>query len=436
MKNKKLLTILGVTTLLVGGMFVNQEAREVSAATVTGGTVLFMKPNSNWLSDGARFAMYLCNGSSNAKWYSMTDDDGDGVYQAVVGANESHKNVIFCRMNGGNTTNDWNNKWDQTGDLTWDGSKNLYTISGWGGGTWASYTPTYHLEGSMSGWATNDSYKFVTNTSTEVKLTGIYLPLGTQFKVKGKTNYFNNVKNDCSHLIKIVGINSNIEIQKSGVYDFYWDFITNQLWIAIDEEKSLNAILDYNYKGGNYVRNTVINLTEKAQEELETYFHAKAKQLERTTYFTEDALWMSRGDGEYSYYGSEGGNLTNGTATEAKVVPPTYHTAVKETSMEKYYTTLEDIKGHAANATWTESNGVYTSTDEQLIEDFLAFTAPCFLNFNDTNANYFVFTGVSIQDTTDGLVLKLLVDGTMNGALSVEADANGHYVLSQATITK
>ncbi|MBQ2972244.1 MAG: CotH kinase family protein [Ruminococcus sp.] len=129
--------------------FINTAAAETdvaqTGATITGGTTLYLKPNNNWKADGARFAAYLCNGSSAAKWYSASDGDGDGIYSITVSSGESHANIIWCRMNGANATNDWNNKWDQTNDLTWDGSQNLYTVSegAWsnGDGTWSSYTP-------------------------------------------------------------------------------------------------------------------------------------------------------------------------------------------------------------------------------------------------------------------------------------------------------
>lgn len=116
------------------------------AATITGGTVLYLKPNSNWTQSNAWFAMYLCNGSSAATWVKMVSV-GDGIYAAVVPSGESHENVIFCRMNSANTTKlDWSNKWNQTSDLTWDGSKNLFTVPGdwWDGATkeWSTYTPT------------------------------------------------------------------------------------------------------------------------------------------------------------------------------------------------------------------------------------------------------------------------------------------------------
>lgn len=108
----------------------NQQYESVSAANVTSGTLLFLKPNSNWTQANARFAAYFCNGSSAAAWADMTDKDGDGIYSVIVpGTNQSHKNVIFCRMNPSTTDNNWNNKWNQTGDLNWDGTKNLCTIN-------------------------------------------------------------------------------------------------------------------------------------------------------------------------------------------------------------------------------------------------------------------------------------------------------------------
>ena len=140
----KALRVLALLCVLLG---VSGSAWGV---TITGGTKLYLKPNANWTSNGARFAMYLCNGSSAAKWYSMSDDDGDGIYSATVDNGESHANVIFCRMNGSNSTNSWDNIngngpfWNQTNDLIYDGTKNLYTVDEgvWdkGGGSWSVYS--------------------------------------------------------------------------------------------------------------------------------------------------------------------------------------------------------------------------------------------------------------------------------------------------------
>ncbi len=102
-------------------------------------TVLYLVPNANWKMDNARFAAYFFGNGDT--WDSMTDEDGDGVYEVVVP--EGYTNVIFCRMKPDATANNWDNKWDQTVDLDipTDG-KNLFTVKDgeWNGanGTWST----------------------------------------------------------------------------------------------------------------------------------------------------------------------------------------------------------------------------------------------------------------------------------------------------------
>ena len=101
---------------------------------------LYLKPNANWKVDGARFAAYFFG--NGEKWVSMTDADGDGYYECE--APSGFPSVIFCRMNPGAAANSWDNKWNQTSDLTVpvDGT-NCYTVKegtwDYGGGTWSIY---------------------------------------------------------------------------------------------------------------------------------------------------------------------------------------------------------------------------------------------------------------------------------------------------------
>lgn len=120
-----LLTLLMLLSSgIVGTLAANVELVD-TGVTITSGVKLYFKPTSGWGADGARYAAYFCNGSTAAYWYSMQYDSAAGAYYAV--SNGNHKNVIFCRMNGANTTNGWENCWNQTGDLTYDGTHNLYT---------------------------------------------------------------------------------------------------------------------------------------------------------------------------------------------------------------------------------------------------------------------------------------------------------------------
>ena len=83
---------------------------------------LYFQPNTNWKSDGARFAAYVFHKVGDAEatateWISMTETtSGSGVYKANIEI-ATHNYIIFCRMDGSKPANNWDNKWNQTGDL-------------------------------------------------------------------------------------------------------------------------------------------------------------------------------------------------------------------------------------------------------------------------------------------------------------------------------
>ena len=107
-----------------------------------GDTTVYLKPNANWLTNNARFAIYYFEGSANG-WTDMEPAGEDGYFRGVVPA--GYSTIIFCRMNPGTTENNWDNKWNQTSDLTLptDGA-NCYTVpeGTWdkGEGSWSTYT--------------------------------------------------------------------------------------------------------------------------------------------------------------------------------------------------------------------------------------------------------------------------------------------------------
>lgn len=139
-KTKRLLSILLCLCMVLS--ILPATWITASAVNMSGGEVLYLKPNSNWLQANARFAAYFY-GTGNA-WASMTPVEADsGVYKVTV-PNGNWTNVIFCRMNPGDTANNWNNKWNQSGDLAYDGTKNLCEINAgqWDCGTnvtWSAY---------------------------------------------------------------------------------------------------------------------------------------------------------------------------------------------------------------------------------------------------------------------------------------------------------
>ena len=87
-----------------------------------------------------RYAVYVWKSESDSQWISMTSA-GTNLYQATVPS--GYTNIIFCRMNGATTDNSWSNVWNQSNDLTFSSSQNLYTATGWGSsnlfnGNWSS----------------------------------------------------------------------------------------------------------------------------------------------------------------------------------------------------------------------------------------------------------------------------------------------------------
>ena len=107
------------------------------------GTTLYLVPNANWKNDNARFAVYYWNDGGSG-WTDAVDN-GEGYYAALIPA--GYSNIIFCRMDPNNATNDWAAKWNQTADLTvpTDGT-NCYTVPDgvWDGSdntNWSVYPP-------------------------------------------------------------------------------------------------------------------------------------------------------------------------------------------------------------------------------------------------------------------------------------------------------
>ncbi len=99
---------------------------------------LYLQPNNDWKSAGARFSIYAYVGGDNT-WYNMTPVSGNAdLYQATV--DDKYTTLIFCRMNGSESENDWKNRWNQTQNMGVQSDKNLCVINGWdNAGSWSFY---------------------------------------------------------------------------------------------------------------------------------------------------------------------------------------------------------------------------------------------------------------------------------------------------------
>ena len=117
--------------------------------------VIYLVPN-DWRSDNA--ALFVHSWGSGSDIAGKMTKVSDNLYQYDIGSNT---NCLFVRQSPdlGDNIN-WDQKWNQTGDLAIPTDKNCYTITGWGAndGTWSTQgtvtppTPdpnaTYYVTGS------------------------------------------------------------------------------------------------------------------------------------------------------------------------------------------------------------------------------------------------------------------------------------------------
>lgn len=213
----------------------------------------------------------------------------------------------------------------------------------------------------------------------------------------------------------------------------------------VNANAAVKELLSNYYNEGVYIKDSSIKFDSDKLGELSQYFHAGSTILDRTTYYNGNSLWMTRdkGHSEFSFYGSaaNNGGVTNATAPSL-AIPTNFSIALSgegKESMENYYVTLKDISEATYDNVWTNKDGVYTTSDNEIINNFRLFTAPCFLNYEENGdelANYLNFTKATVWERTTSIVLSLYVDGTDSGKVTSEADEDGDYLFSQAVVLK
>ncbi|MBQ3330215.1 MAG: starch-binding protein [Ruminococcus sp.] len=129
---------------------------------ITADTLYFKPSSGEWSQGNERYAMYVFNTATDTNaWVSMSSA-GDGYYSAAVPSG-NWTNVIFCRMNGSNDTNNWDNKWNQTDNLFPADGTDCYLLAS---GTWTVYgAPCAHTYGQPA-WSWANDYSSATATFT------------------------------------------------------------------------------------------------------------------------------------------------------------------------------------------------------------------------------------------------------------------------------
>ena len=133
---------------------------------------IYFKPNTGWTTDGARFALYMWKSNSeDNSWCSFEAVGSTGDYKATL--TDGYDKMKFVRMNGSASDNNWDNKWDEAGNLdaptldnqyyvdntdTWD-NNTTYTITTYTG---ANAIASLQLSGSFNDWGSALDFTTVT----------------------------------------------------------------------------------------------------------------------------------------------------------------------------------------------------------------------------------------------------------------------------------
>ncbi len=179
MKNntrKIILALILVFTMMMSFATVSVFAADDSAS----GSTVYLKPDSNWLTDSPRFAIYAWGTGLDAVWVNMAASTESGVYEGVVPA--GYTNMIFCRMNPNVTENRWNTDadtdetkavWNQTVDLTVTPNGTFTIENPWNSTSEGKATGSWN--GSSSGTTTPDVGGNTGTTQGELAVGDYYL---------------------------------------------------------------------------------------------------------------------------------------------------------------------------------------------------------------------------------------------------------------------
>lgn len=144
-----ILSTLSVGIISTNAAYIAQQESGASLKTVYLNTSDF----TDWNKD-ARFAVCVQNDNASVeRWYSMYSISGsNNYYYCNVDTSDCTK-LNFCRMNGGNTTNNWDNKWNNITLSIPSSSQNTGKITKWDAGSWETWSaPVASVSATVTGY--------------------------------------------------------------------------------------------------------------------------------------------------------------------------------------------------------------------------------------------------------------------------------------------
>ena len=121
MKKTAKILIFTLALVLITVCFSVVSFADDTATETAEGTTYYFTPAAKWKPSGTtqvRYAVCVWNSadgkvynSTTNPWFSMTDDDGDGVWECVIPNDVVFDKMAFVRMKATSTTNSWSNQY-------------------------------------------------------------------------------------------------------------------------------------------------------------------------------------------------------------------------------------------------------------------------------------------------------------------------------------
>lgn len=131
---------------------------------------VYLEPNI-WATDNPAYAVYAWGGASDAAFYDMEAVSGTSYYKATIP--DDRTGVIFTRAENATKAKNWDDRWNQTVDITLPAeSSAAYIITGWDGGDgkstikYSAKFPNYALIGTATASSGNAALAIDGNTGT------------------------------------------------------------------------------------------------------------------------------------------------------------------------------------------------------------------------------------------------------------------------------
>lgn len=234
----------GVKNVTVWGEMSEVELEGEMPAFYQEGNI-YLTVDPQWKSDGARFAAYFF-GNGNT-WKSLTAVNGQAnMYTCSIPS--GYTSVIFCRMNGGTSANNWDNKWNQTVDLSLKDGNHFTITNPWDDkatGSWSTFTAgkiksTAGISGTDVKVYYNEGQPVVEGASAGyVSLNGdfqrgmtYYIAVAPVVFEKGFTMEFSNVGDFDKYAVK--STSKRVEFKRNTIYDLGTVFSGNDTGFFTD----------------------------------------------------------------------------------------------------------------------------------------------------------------------------------------------------------